>query len=204
MRVRTVGADALLVEVDEPAAWFAELNRRREAGELSAVDIVPGARTVLLDGLPDPIAVAELVKAWSPTVPEGALPGPLVEIPVTFDGEDLPDVAKLWGTDPSGVVDRLLDAELHVAFCGFIPGWAYLAGLPADLAVPRLETPRPRVPAGSLGLADQYAGIYPSASPGGWRLVGRTDVTLFDAERTPPALLSPGMRVRLVLARAQP
>jgi KipI family sensor histidine kinase inhibitor len=84
-----------------------------------------------------------------------------------------------------------------VAFCGFTPGWAYLSGLPEELTVPRLPTPRTKVPAGSLGLADRYAGIYPTASPGGWRLVGRTDVTLFDPERTPPALLVPGTRVRL-------
>jgi KipI family sensor histidine kinase inhibitor len=88
--------------------------------------------------------------------------------------------------------------ELHVAFCGFAPGFAYLAGLPDELAVPRLDTPRTKVEAGSVGLADRYAGIYPTPSPGGWRLVGHTDVTLFDHTRTPPALLSPGTRVRFV------
>jgi KipI family sensor histidine kinase inhibitor len=87
---------------------------------------------------------------------------------------------------------------MWVAFCGFSPGWAYLKGLPEELAIPRLETPRARVPAGSVALADTYAGIYPTASPGGWRIVGRTGVQLFDAERDPPALLSPGTRVRFV------
>jgi KipI family sensor histidine kinase inhibitor len=87
-----------------------------------------------------------------------------------------------------------------VAFCGFAPGFAYLRGLPAAWAVPRLAVPRARVPAGSVALAGGYAGIYPSASPGGWRLVGRTAVTLFDVRREPPALLSPGTRVRLVTA----
>lgn len=198
MRVRQVGADALLLEVDDPAGWFAELWRRREAGELAAIEIVPGATTVLVDGLADPARAAETIRAWTPAPVPDMAPESLVEIPVEFDGEDLGAVARLWRTDDRGVVDRLRDTELRVAFCGFSPGWAYLSGLPVELAVPRLGTPRPRVPAGSVALADAYAGIYPTASPGGWLLVGRTDVNLFDPDRTPPALLSPGTRVRFV------
>jgi KipI family sensor histidine kinase inhibitor len=198
MRVRAVGADALLLEVDDPAAWYAELNDRRDTGELAAVEIVPGARTVLLDGLDDAAATAEAIRSWTPTPSVEATRAPLVQIPVTFDGEDLPAVAELWATDPAGVIERLLATPLHVAFCGFTPGWAYLAGLPEELAVPRLQTPRPRVPAGSVALADRYAGIYPNASPGGWRLVGRTDVILFDPDQKSPALLGPGTRVRFV------
>jgi len=198
MRVRAVGADALLLEVDDPTRWYAELTYRRDIGDLDAIEIVPGARTVLLDGLTDAPATAEAVRGWTPTLSAQAPPGPLVEIPVTFDGEDLPAVAEVWGTDRDGVVARLLTTELYVAFCGFSPGWAYLAGLPEELAVPRLDNPRPRVPAGSVALADRYAGIYPSPSPGGWRLVGRTEVTLFDPERRVPALLGPGTRVRFV------
>jgi KipI family sensor histidine kinase inhibitor len=199
MRVRTVGAGALLLEVDDPAAWFAELDRRRAAGELSAVEIVPGARTVLLDGVDDPAGTGARLRTWTlPDPAEPSVDGDLIEVPVDFDGPDLADVARRWGTEPAGAVERLVSTDLHVAFCGFSPGWAYLAGLPAELAVPRLDTPRARVPAGSVGLADVYAGIYPGASPGGWRLVGRTDVTLFDPERDPPALLAPGARVRLI------
>jgi KipI family sensor histidine kinase inhibitor len=127
-------------------------------------------------------------------------PADAVSIDVRFDGEDLAEVARLWSTDARGVVDRLVQTELHVAFCGFTPGWAYLAGLPEELAVPRRATPRPRVPAGSVGLADRYAGIYPTASPGGWHLVGHTNATLFDPDRTPPALLIPGTRVRFAEA----
>jgi KipI family sensor histidine kinase inhibitor len=197
MRVRTVGADALLIEVDDPAAWFAELSRRRTAGEFTAVDIVPGARTVLLDGLTDPDATAELLRGWqAPPIPAGSAAP--VRIPVVFDGPDLDDVASLWGVAPDEVGRRLVELPLRVAFCGFTPGWAYLAGLPAELAVPRLATPRQRVAAGSVGLADRYAGIYPSPSPGGWRLIGRTEVTLFDPTRTPPALLTPGTEVQFV------
>jgi KipI family sensor histidine kinase inhibitor len=197
MRVRPVGAEALLLEVDDPPAWFAELSRRRDAGELVVVDIVPGARTVLLDGLADPAGVAAAVQQWHPA-PSAEQDGPLVEIPVAFDGPDLAEVAQLWGTDPAGVADRLTQTAFRVAFCGFAPGFAYLTGLPASLAVPRRETPRTRVDAGSVGLADTYAGIYPTPSPGGWRLVGRTEMTLFDPARTPPALLTPGTRVRFV------
>jgi KipI family sensor histidine kinase inhibitor len=197
MRVRRVGADALLLEVDDPAAWFAELRRRRDLGELRALDIVPGARTVLLDGLEDPLGTAEAVQEWYVGTAT-TTPPPEVTIPVVFDGPDLGEVATMWGVEPGEVVGRLERIPWRVAFCGFAPGFAYLAGLPYQFAVPRLATPRPKVPAGSIGLADRYAGIYPSASPGGWRLVGHTDVTLFDPDRTPPALLSPGTRVRFV------
>jgi KipI family sensor histidine kinase inhibitor len=198
MRVRAVGADALLLEVDDPAAWFTELWRRRESGDLSAAEIVPGARTVLLDGLIDQAAASEAVRHWTPDPPAEAAREQRLEIAVSFDGADLAYVADRWHTDEAGVVARLVDTPLQVAFCGFSPGFAYLTGLPPELAVPRLETPRHRVPAGSVALADAYAGIYPTAAPGGWRLVGRTDAVLFDPERDPPALLTPATQVRLV------
>lgn len=191
MRVRRVGADALLLEVDDPAAWFAELWRRREAGEFAAVEIVPGARTVLLDGVSGDLPL----EAWAPPAGAAAVEGRLVEIPIRYGGPDVSFVASLWG---SSVPDVLGGIEFRVAFCGFAPGFAYLTGLPSSLAVPRLETPRPRVPAGSVAVAGEYAGIYPTASPGGWRIVGHTDVTLFDVDSDPPALLTPGTRVRFV------
>jgi KipI family sensor histidine kinase inhibitor len=201
--MQPVGATALLIECSddaEVAAWRAELTRRRDHGELDAVDIVPGARTVLLDGVADPLRAARQLTAWGPPPAVGAVEGPLVEIPTGFDGADLDDVAALWELTRAEAVSRLTTTELRVAFCGFAPGFAYLTGLPARSAVPRLATPRPRVPAGSVGLAGPYAGIYPTASPGGWRLVGRTAVNLFDVRRDPPALLAPGTRVRLTVA----
>ncbi|GIJ08611.1 allophanate hydrolase subunit 1 [Micromonospora andamanensis] len=225
MRIRPVGRHALLLdlapaEATDPAgpsrretdvaadveAWRAELWRRRELGELSAVEIVPAAATVLLDGVPDPPATAARIATWTATALPAdtvaaeptATPGRLVEIPVTYNGDDLPRVADRWRTDVPGVVRRLRHTEFQVAFCGFAPGFGYLTGLPAELAVPRLATPRTRVPAGSVALAGRYAGIYPTASPGGWLLVGRTELTLFDTTADPPALLSPGTRVRLV------
>lgn len=199
MRVRPLGGSALLIECrdgDEVESWRAELWRRREEGTLQIIDIVPGARTVLLDGVSP--GAAALIQTFSPE-PAAALPDTsFVEIPTTFDGEDLSDVAELWGVSPARVIEQLTGTELTVAFCGFAPGFAYLRGL--GRAVPRLDAPRPRVPAGSVALAGEYAGIYPSASPGGWRLVGRTAETLFDVGRQPPALLTPGTRVRLVAA----
>ncbi|MGN9763967.1 5-oxoprolinase subunit B family protein [Micromonospora sp. SD12] len=209
MRIRPVGAHALLIDcagADQVEAWRAELWRRRERGELSAVEIVPAATTVLLDGVPDPATTAARIAAWQPRPGPPEAPGPTtaaagdgpVEVPVTYDGEDLPLVAGHWGVDVPGVVDRLRRTPFRVAFCGFAPGFAYLTGLPAELAVPRLPTPRPRVPAGAVALAGPYAGIYPAASPGGWLLVGRTGMELFDVHADPPARLTPGTRVRLV------
>jgi KipI family sensor histidine kinase inhibitor len=151
----------------------------------------------LLDGLEDPLGTAEAVQEWYVGAAT-TITAPEVAIPVVFDGPDLDEVATMWGVEPGEVVGRLERIPWRVAFCGFAPGFAYLSGLPYQFAVPRLATPRPKVPAGSVGLADRYAGVYPSASPGGWRVVGHTDVTLFDPDRTPPALLSPGTRVRFV------
>jgi KipI family sensor histidine kinase inhibitor len=197
-----VGAAALLLEFpdsEQVESWRAELWRRRARGELQALDIVPGACTVLLDGVPT--GTADLIAGWTPPDPSAvAAHAPHVEVPTTFDGEDLQAVADHWGVDVATVVDRLTTAPLRVAFSGFAPGFAYLAGLPDEWAVPRLPAPRPRVPAGSVALAGSYAGIYPMASPGGWRLVGRTAVELFDVRRDPPALLAPGTRVNLVRA----
>jgi KipI family sensor histidine kinase inhibitor len=202
MRVRPVGSSSLLLEWSNGElveAWRAELWKRRELGHLTAVDIVPGATTILLDGVPP--GTAGLLAQWTPAEAVAhAEDAPEVRIPTEFDGADLGSVADVWGVDEAAVVARLVAASMRVAFCGFAPGFAYLSGLDPDWAVPRLAAPRPRVPAGSVALAGGYAGIYPTASPGGWQLVGRTDADLFDVRRTQPALLPPGTRVRLVPA----
>lgn len=201
MRLRRVGASALLIEChsgEHVEAWRAELIRRRDSGELTVTDIIPGARTVLLDGVAP--QVADQLAAWPEPEAKTTDSGQLVEVPTTFDGEDLPDVAARWQVTVDEAVRRLVETPLTVAFCGFAPGFAYLRGLPAAWAVPRLAAPRPRVPAGSVGLAGDYAGIYPTASPGGWRLVGHTGMSLFDVRAQPPARLTPGTRVRLVAA----
>ena len=111
-------------------------------------------------------------------------------------GPDLDDVAAMAGMTASDVVEAHAATELRVLFCGFAPGFAYLGDVADPLAVPRLPTPRARTPAGSVALADGMSGIYPAELPGGWRVIGRTPVTLFDAHRDPPTYLAPGDRVR--------
>ena len=120
---------------------------------------------------------------------------------MTYDGEDLDRVAHRWSVDVDEVVARHTNIEFVATFGGFAPGFSYLAGLPEQWALPRLDSPRSRVPAGSVALADRWCGIYPSASPGGWWLLGRTQVAVWDLEREPnPSLLVPGTRVRFVAA----
>ncbi|WP_240619598.1 allophanate hydrolase subunit 1 [Blastococcus sp. TF02-8] len=162
------------------------------------VDLVPAARTLLvvLDRPPTEHDLAVL-RALRPTGIAEAVRPAVVDVPVVFDGPDLADVAALTDRTVADLVERLATIRFTVAFAGFAPGFGYLTGLPEELQVPRRATPRTRVPAGAVGLAGPYAGIYPRASPGGWQLVGRTDVVLFDVDRDPPALLVPGTVVRL-------
>jgi KipI family sensor histidine kinase inhibitor len=193
-----LGPRALRVEVVDVDQALSLADFVRAAG-LAVEEVVPGARTVVLEGVADLAAAESALATWSPEQ-TGAGYGPLVEVSVTYDGDDLADVADRWGTDAEGVAARLGGTELVSAFCGFAPGFAYLSGLPAALAVPRLDAPRARVPAGSVAVADRWCGVYPTASPGGWRLVGTTDAVLWDPGRDSPALLAPGTRVRLVPA----
>jgi biotin-dependent carboxylase-like uncharacterized protein len=119
-----------------------------------------------------------------------------VEIPVRYDGEDLAEVAGMLGVTTEEVVRRHTDAEYTVAFTGFAPGFAYLSGGDTGLEVPRRKTPRTRIPAGAVGLAGAFSGVYPQAGPGGWQIIGVTPLAMFDLSRDPPALLQPGFRVR--------
>ncbi len=195
MQLLPVGPTALLAEVADAGEACALAAFARDAG-VRATEVVPAARTVLFDGVDDHEALARLLERWRPSSP--VPPGPLVEIATTYDGDDLDDVADRWGTDRAGVAQRHGSIEFVAAFCGFAPGFSYLSGLPADLAVPRLDSPRARVPAGAVALAGEWCGVYPTASPGGWRIIGRTDAVLWDADRDRPALLAPGTRVRFV------
>jgi len=200
MRALPVGDSALLVEVssgDEAQALHAELLRRRAEGLLTVREIVPAARTVLLDGLDDPVRLAsELTASEVPAAPRREQA--VVDIPVRYDGPDLADVAAHWGVGEREVARIHASTEFSVAFCGFAPGFGYLTGLPPLYDVPRRATPRTAVPAGSVALAGPYTGVYPRSSPGGWQLIGRTDTVLWDHARVPAALLSPGTRVRFV------
>jgi KipI family sensor histidine kinase inhibitor len=209
MQAWRVGEHALLVEcadaADVPAAYAALLAVREHLG---AVDVVPAARTVLVDGVADLDAALAQV-AELPAVPDAvpnAVPnpvpnaapsaGPVVEIPVRYDGPDLDEVARQWRLDVADVVALHQRAEFVVAFCGFAPGFAYCTGLPSHLVVSRRAEPRSRVPAGSVALAGPYTSVYPTASPGGWQLIGSTDTRVWQPDADRPALLEPGTRVR--------
>lgn len=192
-RVRAYGAGAALVDVGSPreAASLASWLRRR----VDALDIVPAARTVLVDGAP-PSTVEAALPGWTPAADTETERS--VELLVTYDGADLAFVAQRWGVGVEDVGGVLAQVELVAAFCGFAPGFAYLAGLPRELWLPRLAAPRRRVEPGSVAIGGEWCGVYPTASPGGWRLLGRTTASLWDAARPDPALLAPGTRVRLV------
>lgn len=201
MNILPVGPRALLVEFDDQQmvlSFYAEINRRRQTGwGPSITEVIPAARTLLLDGLEDPANVANELLGWSP--PEHySLKGPLVEIPTIYDGWDLDEVARRWGMTRKEAVTTHVSTHFYVAFCGFAPGFAYLLGLPSELSVPRRSTSRSMVPAGSVALAGEHTGIYPRPSPGGWQLIGRTNLVLWDESRNPAALLTPGVQVRFV------
>lgn len=204
------GPDALLVELGpggRAGRVAAGLSRPDGPARPAAVrDVVPGARTLLVTWRGGPAERAG-VAAWLHEVLDAAgdahgEPTALVELPVCYDGADLADVARQVGRSVDEVVARHAGARYEVAFGGFVPGFAYLVGLDPLLRLPRLAEPRTRVPAGSVAVADEYTGVYPAASPGGWRLLGRTGTVLVDPEVDPPALLTPGTAVRFVPVRA--
>jgi KipI family sensor histidine kinase inhibitor len=200
MKVLPFGDAALLVELDDLDAVLA-LAAAVQAQRLDGVlDVVPAARTVLLvtePGTPlDPLA-ARVTSLSSSTTPEReATEVEPVEITVVYDGPDLAEVARLTGLAEDEVVAAHTGTPWRIAFGGFAPGFAYLTGGDARLSVPRRDEPRTTVPAGAVGLAGEYSGVYPRPSPGGWQLIGQTDAVLWDADRDPPALLSPGGSVR--------
>lgn len=200
MRFLPVSSNALLVELadlDQTLALLASLQRDPPHG---VAELVPAARTILVHYRPWATSAGALVRAiatrdLSQRVERS---GTLIEIPVRYDGEDLAEVAELLGITPDEVVRRHTGCEYTVAFTGFAPGFAYLSGGHPSLDVPRRRTPRTRIPAGAVGLAGTFSGVYPKASPGGWQIIGTTPVAMWDLDREPPALLQPGYRVRFV------
>jgi KipI family sensor histidine kinase inhibitor len=198
-RVRRYADVGLLVETASSAealalcAWLAAAGRPLRAR--------PGLRCVLVE--PEDGAGGDLVRLGrelaGAVVDAVPLPqGRLVEVPVRYDGEDLDEVAERSGLGVAEVVARHCAPTYTVACLGFSRGFPYLDGLDPALRLPRRDTPRTRVAAGAVAIAGDQAGIYPQASPGGWHLLGSTDVQLFDVERDPPSLLAPGDRVRFV------
>lgn len=225
LRVQGYGDDAILVDLPDLEAVRALDDALRADVPPGAVDLVPAARTELVRFAPgtDVAAlVAHVRRAWAHAAasatgpastpssaravgvhhartPAEPTPEPeLVEIGVHYDGEDLSTVASASGLTRAAVVARHTAALYTVAFGGFMPGFAYLTGVDPVLHVPRRDSPRARVPAGSVALAGGFTAVYPAATPGGWMLIGHSDVVLFDPARGRPALLAPGVRVRFV------
>jgi len=200
MRVLPCADSGLLVEVDDLPAVQALHAALADDLPDGVVDLVPAARTLLLQLDPERADPGEVERAVRGTRPaEGTQPDEgLLEVPVVYDGADLADVARLTGLTERQVVEEHTAREWTVAFGGFAPGFGYLAGGSERLEVPRRQESRTHVPAGSVALAGEFSGIYPSASPGGWQLIGRTELETFRLDRDPPALLRPGVRVRFV------
>ena len=203
MKVRVAGERGLLVEVEDLEMVHRLHAALRELDPPGVVELVPAYRTVLIVADPGQAEALDELADRLPGLelpPAEAVAGETVEIPVRYDGEDLPEVAGLTGLEPDEVVRRHTAPEYTVAFLGFSPGFPYLVGLDPALEVPRRDTPRTSIPAGSVGLAGNQTGIYPTATPGGWQLIGRTELTLFDSARDPPALLAPGTSLRFTVA----
>jgi KipI family sensor histidine kinase inhibitor len=200
MRVLPSGSTALLVELDDLDGVLALYAALVDDPPDGVVDMVPAARTVLL--VTDPAvttldAVSEAVRTTVPR-PDARTGGDVVELPVHYDGADLTELAGLLHIEPTELVRRHTGSEWVVGFCGFAPGFGYLTQPGGEWDVPRRGTPRTKVPPGSVALAGEFSGVYPRESPGGWQLIGRTEVAVFDLGREPAALLRPGTRVRFV------
>lgn len=213
--VLACGERALLVELGAlDAVLAADAAVRRAVAQASlgtpwaeVVDVVPAAQTLLVTLRPNGElstlrrALTSLLSGLDPE-DRRVSDDQVVRILVQYDGPDLGDVARLCSLSPSEVVALHTAAPWQVAFGGFAPGFAYLTGGDTRLEVSRRAEPRTVVPAGAVGLAGSFSGIYPRPTPGGWQLIGTTEATLWDVERDPPALLQPGWWVQFVDAGA--
>lgn len=199
-RVLPMGERAFLVEVDGPDEVLAVRAALAASPPHGVDELVPAARTVLVRvdprTLPLAAATAWALRTAAAAHTGDAADGPLIELEIAYDGADLAETAALLGVDPAELVRRHATADWRVAFTGFAPGFGYLVSDDWPFDVPRLESPRTRVPAGAVGLAGVFSGAYPRDTPGGWRLIGTTRAPLFDPRSETPALLVPGARVR--------
>jgi KipI family sensor histidine kinase inhibitor len=216
-RIREAGDSALVLEVGAtqaspvPAAIDVDVSARaiaiaravRQRAMPGVRDVVPTFRSVAVFFDPlatDVAAVAAALHEEAGAAPSQS-PGRTIEVPVIYGGDagpDLADVAAFAGCSPEEVIDRHASRAYRVFMLGFLPGFAYMASVDETIAAPRQAVPRVRVPAGSVGIAGRQTGIYPRDSPGGWQIIGRTAMTLFDPNHTPPALFAPGDQVRFV------
>ncbi|MCW2254224.1 KipI family sensor histidine kinase inhibitor [Providencia alcalifaciens] len=204
MRFIPVNLSAFMVELQSLEETMALTDLLRDMSRTFAIEeLTPAARTVLVRFNPVITDVNILVKqiaALDISITD-IKSGQLVTIPVHYNGEDLVDVADYLGVSTDEVIRRHTSNEYQVAFCGFAPGFAYMVSKNAELNVPRRQSPRIRIPAGSVALAGEFSSIYPQSSPGGWQLIGVTDTAVWDIYRAEPALLKPGYRVSFVDAR---
>ncbi len=199
MRLLRCGDTAVLAELDDLDQVLALHSAVAASPPPWVVDLVPAARTLLVRFAPADVsaaAVAEHLRSVRPSEGPGAADDEPVRLKVTYDGPDLAEVADLTGLSERQVVELHAEAVWTVAFIGFAPGFGYLVGGDHRLHVERRSQSRTSVPAGSVGLAGEFTGVYPRQSPGGWQLIGRTTARLWDVDRDPPALLQPGTRVR--------
>lgn len=212
-RLHLLGDAALLCELPAPATLVQQQRiwaLAAEAREWPGVgEVLPGMNNLTLTFDPTAIELdaltAQVLEAW-PKLSAKAVEGRLVEIPVAYGGEhgpDLGDVAAHTGLTPAEVVRRHSAGEYVVYLLGFLPGFAFMGGLAPELATPRRAEPRTAVPARSVGIGGEQTGIYPLVSPGGWQLIGRTSLEMFDPTAGSPTLLRPGDRVRLVVESVQ-
>ncbi len=200
MRFLPVNLNALLVELDDLPQTLALAASLRAEPIAGVLELVPAARTLLVTFRPAAVTAEALIdEIAGRRLDTTAAPAETrIEIPVRYTGEDLAEVAALLGVTPAELVRRHTGRDWRVAFTGFAPGFAYLAGGDASLNVPRRGVPRTRIPAGAVGLAGSFSGVYPRASPGGWQIIGVTDAPMWDLARPVPALLQPGDTVRFV------
>jgi KipI family sensor histidine kinase inhibitor len=200
--VLAYGDRALLVELGDTelvVAWVDALQQDPPAG---MAEVVPAAETVLVvaeEGTDVATLRSALLEVRAGPVRAAPDDVDVVEIPVRYDGPDLADVARLTGLSEREVVDAHTALTWRVAFSGFAPGFGYLVGGDPRLEVPRRESARTSVPAGAVGLAGHYCGVYPRESPGGWQLIGTTSTAMWDLDQDPPAILYTGARVRFVV-----
>lgn len=198
MRILRCGERAALVEFDSAEQVLGLFRGLRAEPPDGVANLVPAARTLLIGYDPETLdfsRLADALKHWPVATATADHAGELT-IPVRYDGEDLVQIAEDTRLDVDEVVRRHTAAVYTVAFCGFAPGFGYLTGLDPALHLPRLNTPRTRVPAGAVAIAGGYTGVYPRPSPGGWRIVGHTDEIVWNIDRDPPALFTPGLTVR--------
>ncbi len=198
LRFLPSGSDSFLVELDDLAATLTLLDAILAAGIEGVREVIPGARTVMVrfdPWLTNVAGLCEKITALDLST-RSSRGGELFEIPVTYDGEDLGDVAEMLGCTIEEVIQRHTEATYTVAFTGFAPGFAYMTSDDPRFDVPRRKSPRVKIPAGSVAIAGKFGGIYPSDSPGGWQLLGKTPLAMWDTTRERAALLAPGDRVR--------